>query len=276
MSPIVDSATYHNTALEMARGRQGAPEPFFQPPAYPWFLSILYHLFGVNFWVVKVIQGVLGATTCMIVVAVGARMRSPKIGLAAGLVSALNGPLIFFNSQLLAVVIIALFYALSVWLLIVAVQEERWYWWLCFGFSVGLGASARPDILVLALVAVGYLILIVMIRRRQVELGLVRAALIIGSAMVPILPIAIRNTAAAGQPVFISMNAGINLYIGNNLERHRTLGIRPGEEWYELRRRPLLEGLKDTRDHDRYFQIQAVQYVVRHPGHFLRGLCEKT
>ncbi len=41
-------------------------------------------------------------------------------------------------------------------------------------------------------------------------------ALLVGGVIVPIVPVAVRNFEEGGDPVLLSTNGGLNLFIGNN------------------------------------------------------------
>ncbi len=88
-------------------------------------------------------------------------------------------------------------------------------------------------------------------------------ALLVGTAAA-IVPVACRNAVVSGEWVPISTNGGINLYIGNNAEATRTLGIRPGPDWEELTRLPQRAGRGSKADRSSPFYVKEVALCRGH------------
>ena len=59
--PLIDAMKYDDLAKALVRSWLW-PEnaPFFQPPAYPYFLAVIYRLFGESYLAVRVVQSCLG------------------------------------------------------------------------------------------------------------------------------------------------------------------------------------------------------------------------
>ena len=102
--PAVDSLTYTEHAARQAAGNwpgygEGA---FWQPPLYPYFLGLLKTFFPQSFfYVVRFVQALLGALSCVLLYALGRRLFQPAVGAGAALLAALCGTLIFFDGELL-------------------------------------------------------------------------------------------------------------------------------------------------------------------------------
>src|SRR5439155_19404632 len=83
--PVVDAETYRQAALALVTG-QGFPDPvFWQPPGYPYFLALVYAVFGPGFLAPRLVQAVLGAASAVLVACLGARCFGPRVGLCAGI-----------------------------------------------------------------------------------------------------------------------------------------------------------------------------------------------
>ena len=74
----------------------------WQSTFYPVFLALCYKIMGVSLWAVKIVQVILGTITCYMTIRLGERAFSWKVGLSAGVIVALYGPLVFFDVQILA------------------------------------------------------------------------------------------------------------------------------------------------------------------------------
>ena len=105
--PLIDSMTYDRLARALVNTWQW-PEKgaFFQPPAYPYFLAILYRILGESYFWAKVAQSFLGAVNCLLVSQIGSKIACQKTGLIAGMICAFYGPLIYFELDFMAVVLI--------------------------------------------------------------------------------------------------------------------------------------------------------------------------
>jgi hypothetical protein len=64
----------------------------------------------------------------------------------------------------------------------------------------------------------------------------------------------------------VSANAGLNFYIGNNLDYDTTTSIRPGLEWYRFIGQV---GRPSAIIHEKYWFKKAFNYIVDHPIHYL-------
>ena len=60
-----DSRSYDLWAQEIARGHWLGDRVFYQAPLYPYFLATLYWLFGHHLFMIRVVQIILGATSCL-------------------------------------------------------------------------------------------------------------------------------------------------------------------------------------------------------------------
>ena len=95
--PVGDAASYWDWAGRIAGGDWLGTEPFYQAPAYPYFLALARLVVGDDLWRVRVVQLVLGAVSCGLLAMAGRWFIARGAGLCAGLVVALYGPAIFFD-----------------------------------------------------------------------------------------------------------------------------------------------------------------------------------
>ncbi|UCE03259.1 MAG: tetratricopeptide repeat protein, partial [Candidatus Latescibacterota bacterium] len=108
-------------------------------------------------------------------------------------------------------------------------------------------------------------------RRRR---GAAAAMLLL--ACLVILPVTWHNVRACGRLVWISANGGINFFIGNNPDMHRTVPLRPGPEWRRMNDLPLREaGLVHPAERDRWFYREGLRFWRESPGVALRHTFEK-
>jgi len=271
--PLVDGATYHADALARLHGQAPEAKPYWQPPLYTWWLALAYSFLGPDPVRARFAQAMFALLTAGLVFLVGRRLGGTRAGLAAGLVVALNGPLLFYHGQFFPAGLAAAADVLVVWLVLRALDRDLVRDWLACGVGMGGAALAVPNILVVA-VAVGVLRL-ARGRGGKWRGAAARAGALAAGALVCILPVTARNIVVSGQAVPISTNAGVNLFIGNNARSMETMAIRPGIDWDRLVRRPFEEGARTESEAQSFFVKRALAYAVRDPGAFVGGLWMK-
>ncbi|MEK7389548.1 MAG: hypothetical protein AAB036_07605 [Elusimicrobiota bacterium] len=124
--PIVgDAMEYRAYALNLAEsGRYLGPagEAATRMPGYPLFLAALHLLFGSSVTMILVVQCVLGALTCALLMRLAAEFLPAPWPLACGLISAGYFDLIEPSALLLTECLYACVLALSAW----ALYHRRW------------------------------------------------------------------------------------------------------------------------------------------------------
>lgn len=270
--PAVDAETYTEHALRLAGGNWlGWGEgPFWQPPLYPYLLGVIRTIFSDSFfYAARFFQAVCGAFSCLLIYWIGGKLFRPVVGLIAGLVGALYGPMIFFDGELLPASLATLLDLAGLVLLIRALEKPSKGRFLGAGIVFGLGTIAVPTVLLFVLVAAVWV-------WRRGEGGLRSAgAFLLGVALV-IAPVALRNQAIGGDGVLISYNSGINFYIGNNADYPATLEVRPGWEWDDLVGMPLEAGIVRPAEKSSFFLGKSWNFIKEQPFSYLGMLIEKT
>src|SRR5579862_7926606 len=100
---LIDEQDYHNLAEGFLHGTWPGHEALFRPPLYPLFLAAIYRVAGDDVWTVRIVQAGFGELAAPLAAWIAGRVfRSPPAALAAGLVVALSGPLVYYDAQLLA------------------------------------------------------------------------------------------------------------------------------------------------------------------------------
>ena len=269
--PVIDAWRYDDLAREFLRlGRWPEPGAFFQPPAYPFFLAMVYALFGESYTWARIVQAMLGSFSCVFVYALGCRLHSLRTGLIAGLITACYGPLIFFDLDLLAPVLIIFCSTLGLWLLFIGIRREKPLVLLAAGTCLGAATACWPIIgLACGLITA---LMLWSVRRspgRAAGWGLL---LIVGITL-PLLPSFLYN-ASHGQPALVSTNGGINFYIGNNPRWQESVALRPGYPWETVVNLPYrLHGPKLAAEagSSSLFTRESLQFIRSEPGHYLRN-----
>ena len=196
--PGTDMEVYIQWARRIAAGNWlgRGDGPFWQGPAYPYFLGSVFALFGPDLFVPQIIQAVLGGLTAVAVYATGLLLFSPAVGLLAGFLTAAYGMLVFFG-VILHSTTLEVFLAAVALLFLALASRRGGSWWLWAGVAIGLAALARPNFLIVSpCIAVGLWIRDWRGDRRVLWRT---TALFLTGVVLVVLPVTIRNVAIGKQ-----------------------------------------------------------------------------
>lgn len=224
---IGDSRAYDLWAREIAAGDWVGHEVFYQAPLYPYFLGILYSIFGRDLLLVRICQAVIGSLAAVLLGLAGSRFFSRRVGIIAGLALALYAPAIFFDGLLQKSVLDVFFICLMLWLLSRSITKSQRTglalsdalgevrrgvegFWL--GLTAGALSLTRENALVFIIV-----ILIWIATRPIPSRARLNAAgvFLLGLAML-LVPVGVRNSVVGGGFYLTTSQFGPNLFIGNN------------------------------------------------------------
>lgn len=297
-APQMDALFHHRWALAIVAGMEFMPGAFFRAPLYPYFLGLLYRVFGPNLVMVRLVQAALGGLGCGLIWLLWRRVlrgvrNASRIAFIAGLVWAAWPLGLWFDGELLIPALLVPLLLLALVLFYRSIDTDR-QWWLP-GLALGVAALARPNALVVVVALAAWLVFRYRGRtgekpqRHRADGGRFgpdaagrgrawsRAGVFVAAALLAVLPVTVRN-AIAGDPVLIAWQGGTNLYIGNNPESDGTTAIVPGTrpDWWggynDVKRgaeQALGRELRGS-EIDRYWQGRAVEFWRDEPLAALR------
>ena len=272
--PVVDSMTYDQMARKAVQGERITRDFFWQQCFYPSFLSVIYFFSNSSVILVKIIQILSGAVTCVLTFWLGDRIFGRTAGFLAACIAALYGPLIFFDGELLAACWGAFWAAVLICLFLTTAQKQSTV--LCFflGLCGALSIITRPNFLLFF--AAGYIWLIVVWFRQRVRGGifLSAGATTVGFLIV-VLPVAVKNHTLTGRFSFLPATGAINLYIGNNPE-FEAVSIRPGLKWKSIIDLPSEHGAQNFDQEQQFYTSKVLEYIRTEPMGFIKGIAHKT
>ncbi len=268
-APQMDALYHHQWAQAIVARTEFIADAYFRAPLYPFFLALLYRIFGVNLFVVRLVQALLGAVSCGFLFLIGKRLFNRRSGLAVGLLMAVYPLFIYFDGELLIPVLL-IFLVLAGFVAFYISERFDRYWYLP-GFVFGLAALARPNILTfLAALFCWFL--------WRYRAGWWRRAVpFFLAVLLPIVPVTVRNYVKSGQLILIAWQGGTNFYIGNNEFSDGTTAIVPGTRgsWWGgyndvkvSAERALGRSLKGA-EIDRYWMAQGLKFWQQNPGRAL-------
>lgn len=231
-----DANGYDQWAQRLAAGDWVGTEVFYQAPLYPYFLGLIYTVFGRDLLIVRIVQALIGSASCVLLGLAAARLVptpedrrglfSRPVGLAAGLGLALWAPAVFFDSLLQKAVLDMFFMCLSLWLIAGSIgppedgpsQDSSGSQTnpVGCGFSRTSGLALGGSMAALSLSRENGLLLIAVVAlwlgiQHRRHLGYFAAGLAIVFA-----PVVARNYAIDGGFYLTTSQFGSNFYIGNN------------------------------------------------------------
>lgn len=275
--PTEDGIEYHILGSNLANGKgyvtpQGDPY-IFRPPGYPFFLAIVYRLFGPLPDVARMANVFLGALTCLPVYAFARRLWDWKVGLIAAAGIAVHPLLIYLTGLIYPESLTIFLIALSFYLTLAARQSSRVWPLLFLALTLAELIYLRPSFILWTL----SLVVWVWVAFSTLRTRLKNAVIVIGGALILIAPWAVRNTLTFGEFSWMSTNGGVTFWASNNPLANGGW-VEPGPETWQGADPPAdLRGWPDLtpQESERRFQAQGMQWIRENPGAFLRLIPKK-
>jgi 4-amino-4-deoxy-L-arabinose transferase-like glycosyltransferase len=298
--PVVDGRVYDQWALaiigsaESPQAEAAANGPFYQDPLYPYFLALIYTVFGHSYWAVYLLQLALALLLLLLVYDTARRLFDWRAGIAAAAMAALYKPFIFYESQIEKTALAIFLTALFLWLFVRATsrkpqaggrQTDIGYllWPFAGGIALGLAALTRANTLIFAPLLSLALVLKPQVASRRLRIGAAAAGLL--GVLLVIAPVSIRNSVLAREFTLTTTQAGQNLYIGNSPynttgQYRAPLWVRPSPEFEQqdfaaYARRAANRELSPGQV-SRFYVRAALDWAKTRPGAFARLLWRKT
>ena len=218
MSPskFTDMATYIDLADKIASGCYEGVF-YYQPFYYAVFLP-LFRILGGGVWTVVVVQILLGGATIWLVGMIGEKIVGRVGGIVAAWLTSLSPALMLYapfhlNETLQAFNLTLLFY-----LVLIAFERRKWYWWALCGGVAGAAALTRGNAVLLVIpVAVLGIRHAVCDRSRRLRIAGYAGAFAAALLLVE-LPFIWHNTRVNGRLCGPSTASGEVLALGNTPE----------------------------------------------------------
>lgn len=289
--PIVDSRWHYLWAKQIANGDLLGEGVFYRAPLYPYLLALWMKIFGDGLWPIRLMQAFVGGLTAGLTFLIGTKAFGRKVGIIAGIVTAFYGTLVYYETELLIEVIAV---PLGLWAVYLAMEEAstptpRNLRWLGVGVVVGLFAIARPNILLVVPAFWWWAWPTGSAARESGLFPRVKAPLILTlGVLLPIIPVTVRNYVVAHDPVLISYQGGVNLWLGNNPQADGLTMQMPevtldeSVEWDEFVQTTdstasVLAGRTlQASEVSSFWTGRALQWMVENPADALTGWLKKT
>ena len=179
----------------------------YRPPGYPLFLAASFKTFGDSLYPPRAAQVLADLLSCYLVYALGKRLFSERVGIAASAVFALFPAQILYVPHLMTETIFTTLFLLYLFLCTgrtASVKAD-----LLAGIVIGAATLVRPTILLLPAAVFAARIFGGWTRRDNIR----SIAITLASALVVLSPWLIRNAVTLGRPT-LTTSTGVNFWIG--------------------------------------------------------------
>lgn len=211
---IMDGASYEAWARRIAEGDWLGAEVFYQAPLYPYLLAVVKLVAGDGLWPIRILQALLGAMSCGLLMLAGRAFFSRRVGIGAGIALALYPPAIFFDGQIQKASLGGVLVTALLWLLGRVRRSPRPREWLACGVALGALMATREETLLLVPALLAWCAL--HFRDRPLAVRARWSAAFVGGLALVLAPIAARNAVVGGEFVLTTSQAGPNFFIGNH------------------------------------------------------------
>ncbi len=209
-NPSLDFTFFDQRAKEILNGQWFSSDYLFNP-LYPYFLAIMYAIFGMDLFFPRLIQALFGALLVFPVYHIANYAFNRRSALIAAGLCALYMPLIYYDGILMATTLQVLFLTVSVALVAGKLTRMRL---LISGLLMGLVLLAAPNYLIVSFAVAGW---IAFFQHKCPGLKTVSAAILyLAGVIIVVSPITVYHAVRNNEFVFVAPHGGINFYIGNH------------------------------------------------------------
>lgn len=283
LTPIHDAAYYLTWAKEILEGGWMGQKIFFTEPLYAYLLAVFLKLFGTESWQsLMLFQGLLGSIFPVTLYFLGKRLLDRRVGVVAGLIAALYGPLVFYDGLLLKTSLEV--YLLPIFLLMVLWVFERptWKGFGLLGMSLGLLALIKGNNLIFLPVLTS--LIWGLFRVRKWKPKLMWSLMLLGGTFLMLSPVTIRNYLVGHDFVPTNYSIGLVIYQGSwwggdgstaNVPRF----LRPDPKYEERDAVGMAEAYAGhallPSEVSRFWMKKTAEEIFAYPGHFLGTVWNK-
>ncbi|MCP4568124.1 MAG: tetratricopeptide repeat protein [FCB group bacterium] len=280
LSPMVDELWNIRWATDILEKSFFGDEVYFRGPLYPYLLAFWLKITSADYFWIRLIQMFISAASVSLTYLLGREFFSERVARLASVFHALYAMLIFYEAMFLIPVIFIFLNLLG--LLILARNRDNPLKkpYLLAGLIFGLAAIARPNILLIVPLLGLWLFFHFRGKIKTRSIAVLLLVFFLG-LFLPIAPVTVRNYVVADDPVLISSQGGVNLYIGNNTVAEGLTMMMPEIRldsrisWDQFTT-AVADYAKEDVGHDlkpsdvsAYWTNKAKQFIFEHPDRFL-------
>jgi 4-amino-4-deoxy-L-arabinose transferase-like glycosyltransferase len=233
-------------------------------PVYPFFLAVVYLIFGHSFVAVRFIQAIFSASSSILIYLIGTEVFDKRCGIVAALICAVYYPFIYMPAYLITESFFTFLLISSIYFYIRYYNSRNNYSLLVATLLLGITALCRS--VILPFIVFVFLWLLIVYTNKISKL--IKALfLVLAGFLLVISPWAFRNYAIYKTFVPGTLETGLFLYLGNN---HLSTGGTGGwTKWGQDQFVPQDSGKLFTIESDRELTKKAIKFISCNPKRFL-------
>ena len=260
-----DSARYALTTANLLEGKgysyTDEKPDLFLAPGYPFFLALVYKVFGVhNYTAVRIVQSVLSAFVILFIYYLAKKIFNRKSAILSAFIASIYPGFIGYSGLFLPQAIVV--FLILLFLVILLGRTKNFYWGCLLGLIAGYSCLTRPEFLLFWLILCTVIFLTD--KEKKHNLRFISVILIVMFSV--IMPWTVRNYKVSGRPVLITVHYGDLLWYSTWKG-----------EWLEYKSEPpyttIAVGLGPVDAANAYAKA-GIQNVKEHPYIYIK-LCVK-
>lgn len=220
----------------------------FRPPLYIMFLAFIYNFFGVNHMLIKILQSLIGALTCIIIYELGRETISEKVGILSAAIAVFYVSLVLIPAHILTETIYTFLFTAAVLFLAKNERHSSFKWQALVGLSLGLASLTKgtPQLFP------AFILLLMLLRAMKdkipVKKIILQFTVICLFFLIPIIPWTIRNYGVHKGFVLVTTETGEAFYSAYHPPEGKRFGFSTVDQtkkrWEEINFRSEIEGSK--------------------------------
>lgn len=144
---VSDAREYHALALHILETGSYPEHTFLstkRTPLYPWFLGFVYSVFGVNPYIILLLQILLNLVSLSFVYKISALFFDDKIAILAAFLYAIDPISVLYTQTLLADTMVTTIFLASIWFLVYSLKTKKSLIMLAGGVFLGFAVLTKP------------------------------------------------------------------------------------------------------------------------------------
>lgn len=189
--------SYDSTEPTAARG-----------PVYPLFLAATYFVFGYDYNVVRILQSIIGAITCLFIYLIAKKLYNHIIGFYASVTVSIYPSLIGYSGLLYSETLAAFLLSISILFYLLLIEKKSFIFFIITGIFLGLLILCYPKFMLLPIILGFSIYFYNSFQKNFAKYYLV----LIGGVVFMIAPWTLRNFDKFGEFIPVTTGTGTTLW----------------------------------------------------------------
>ena len=260
-----DMLGYHDSAQQILNGTF-PKAPYYAGPFYSYFLAFIYKIFGVDPYIARLIQIILGVTTSLLIYLIAKKVFNKPVAVISLCISVFYSIFYIYEGILLMETLVCFLNTLSVFLLL-RIEDKPSYKNIAFaGISIGISALSRATILLFVPFILIWIFFNSKLKTQNSKL--LRFGFLCLVILLTISPATIRNYLVSGKFILISANGTVAIWLGNNPYSTAVFTSPPSSYTEKITKKAEKEG-------EKVYLQEAIKFIKENPKDTAKLYLEK-